>query len=135
MSTVAPLGPVYQAGTLSGNPLAVSVGLAVLRHLKANPEIYGRVETSAARLAAAFPPELAVNRAGSMFTAFFCGGPVTGYDSARRADTARFARFFHFLLERGIYLPPSQFEAAFVSAAHTSEDIDRTTAAVEEFFS
>ncbi len=134
MSKVAPLGPVYQAGTLSGNPLAVSVGLAMLRHLKAHPEVYVQLERSAARLAGAFPSALAVNRVGSMFTAFFCEGPVTDYESAKRADTARFAKFFHHMLERGVYLAPSQFEAAFVSAAHTDEDIRRTVAAAAEFF-
>jgi len=75
-----------------------------------------------------------VNRVGSMFTVFFCEGPVTDFDSAKRSDTARFAEFFHFMLERGIYLAPSQFEAAFVSAAHSSEDIDRTAAAAREFW-
>jgi glutamate-1-semialdehyde 2,1-aminomutase len=134
MQKVAPLGPVYQAGTLSGNPLAVSVGLAMLRYLKAHPEVYGQLERRAARLVDAFPGGLAVNRVGSMFTAFFCESPVTDYDSAKRADTARFAKFFHHMLERGVYLAPSQFEAAFVSAAHTEEDIQRTVAAAAEFF-
>jgi glutamate-1-semialdehyde 2,1-aminomutase len=134
MSKVAPLGPVYQAGTLSGNPLAVSVGLAMLRYLKSHPEVYGQLERRAARLVADVPAGLTVNRVGSMFTVFFCDGPVTDFDSAKRSDTARFAEFFRFMLERGIYLAPSQFEAAFVSAAHTGQDIERTVAAAREFW-
>ncbi len=133
MSKVAPVGPVYQAGTLSGNPLAVSAGLAMLRHLKSHPEVYGQIDRHAARLVADMPEGLAANRVGSMFTVFFCPGPVTDYESAKRSDTARFAEYFHFMLERGIYLAPSQFEAAFVSSAHTSEDIDRTISAALEF--
>jgi len=131
MSQVAPAGPIYQAGTLSGNPLAVAAGLAMLRHLKAHPEIYDRLESKAAQLAAAAPPGITVNRVGSMFTFFFTAGPVTDYESAKRSDTARFARFFRRMLEQGIYLPPSQFEAAFVSAAHTEEDIRRTISAID----
>ncbi len=134
MAKLAPVGPVYQAGTLSGNPLAVSAGLAMLRHLKAHPEVYGQLERRSARLVADTPPGVTVNRVGSMFTLFFTGGPVTDYESAKRSDTKRFAEFFHFMLERGIYLAPSQFEAGFVSAAHTEEDIQRTAAAVREFF-
>ncbi len=132
MSKLAPAGPVYQAGTLSGNPLAVAAGLAMLRHLKAHPEIYRRLEAHTAALCASVPPGVTVNRAGSMFTWFFTEGPVYDYESAQRSDTARFARFFHAMLERGIYLPPSQFEAAFVSAAHSDEDIRRTVAAACE---
>jgi glutamate-1-semialdehyde 2,1-aminomutase len=130
MSRVAPAGPVYQAGTLSGNPLAVSAGLAMLRHLKAHPEVYARLEQLAARLCAAAPRGVTVNRVGSMFTFFFTEGPVTDYESAKRSDTERFGRYFRAMLERGVYLAPSQFEAAFVSAAHTEEDIRRTVAAV-----
>jgi glutamate-1-semialdehyde 2,1-aminomutase len=132
MSKLAPAGPVYQAGTLSGNPLAVAAGLAMLRHLKAHPEIYRRLEAHTAALCAAVPTGVTVNRAGSMFTWFFTEGPVTDYEAAQRSDTARFGRFFHAMLERGIYLPPSQFEAAFVSAAHTEDDIRRTVAAACE---
>jgi glutamate-1-semialdehyde 2,1-aminomutase len=134
MRKVAPAGPVYQAGTLSGNPLAVAAGLAMLGYLKANPEVYHQLETRAAALCAAAPQGVAVNRAGSMFTFFFTSGPVTDYESAKRSDTARFGRFFRRMLERGIYLAPSQFEAAFVSAAHTEEDIRRTAAAAHEAF-
>jgi glutamate-1-semialdehyde 2,1-aminomutase len=134
MRKVAPAGPVYQAGTLSGNPLAVAAGLAMLRYLKAHPEVYRQLETHAAALCAAAPQGVTVNRTGSMFTFFFTSGPVTDYESAKRSDTARFGRFFRAMLERGIYLAPSQFEAAFVSAAHTEEDIRRTAAAAHEAF-
>jgi len=133
MQMVAPAGPVYQAGTLSGNPLAVSAGLAMLRHLKAHPEIYQRLDQMSARFAAAMPAGVTVNRAGSMFTLFFTEGPVRDYESARRSDTQRFAKYFHFLLDEGIYLPPSQFEAAFLSAAHRDEDLERLIAATLRF--
>jgi glutamate-1-semialdehyde 2,1-aminomutase len=129
MSMVAPVGPVYQAGTLSGNPLAVAAGLAMLRHLKAHPEVYAQLESRTAALCAAPPDGVTVNRVGSMFTFFFTDGPVTDWESAKRCDTARFGSFFRGMLERGIYLAPSQFEAAFVSAAHTDDDIRRTIAA------
>jgi glutamate-1-semialdehyde 2,1-aminomutase len=130
MSNVAPLGPVYQAGTLSGNPLAVAAGLATLRALE-DPAIYDRLERLGARFArgireaagAAGIP-VTVNRVGSMLTTFFTEGPVIDYASAKRADTARYARFFHGMLDRGVFLAPSQFEAAFVSVAHTEQDLD-----------
>jgi glutamate-1-semialdehyde 2,1-aminomutase len=134
MSRIAPSGPVYQAGTLSGNPLAVSAGLAMLRHIKAHPGIYAQLESRAARLAGSAPSGVTVNRVGSMFTFFFTDHPVTDYESAKRSDTARFGRFFRLVLERGIYLAPSQFEAAFLSAAHSDEDIDRTVKAARECF-
>jgi glutamate-1-semialdehyde 2,1-aminomutase len=134
MSKVAPAGPIYQAGTLSGNPLAVAAGLAMLRHLKAHPEVYTDLEARAAELCASAPPGITVNRVGSMFTFFFTDQPVTDYESAKSSDTARFGRFFRAMLDRGIYLAPSQFEAAFVSAAHTDEDIRRTIAAARESF-
>ncbi|HSW50609.1 MAG TPA: glutamate-1-semialdehyde 2,1-aminomutase, partial [Bryobacteraceae bacterium] len=95
MSRIAPSGPVYQAGTLSGNPLAVAAGLAMLRHLKARPETYGQLDRRAAQLVADLPRGLTANRAGSMFTVFFCEGPVTDYESAKRSDTRRFAEYFH----------------------------------------
>ncbi len=132
MNKVAPVGPVYQAGTLSGNPLAVAAGLAMLRHLEAHPEVYDQLEARAARLCAGAPAGVTVNRVGAMFTFFFTDGPVTDWESARRCDTAKFGRFFQAMLERGIYLAPSQFEAAFLSAAHTGEDIDRTIAAARD---
>jgi len=134
MSIVAPAGPVYQAGTLSGNPLAVAAGLAMLRHLKAHPEIYAQLETRAAALCANLPAGVTVNRVGSMFTFFFTDGPVTDWESAKRSDTARFGRFFRAMLDRGIYLAPSQFESAFLSAAHSEEDIATTVAAAREAF-
>jgi len=133
MSRVAPLGPVYQAGTLSGNPLAVAAGLAMLRHLKAHPEMYEQLEARAAKLTARPPAGVTVNRVGSMFTLFFADEPVTDWASAKKCDTARFARFFHWMLGRGVYLAPSQFETAFVSAAHTDADIDATIAAAQAF--
>ncbi len=134
MRRVAPLGPVYQAGTLSGNPLAVAAGLAMLRYLKAHPEVYGRLDRHTAQLAAAAPEGVIVNHAGSMITFFFTAEPVTDYAAAKKCDTRRFAAFFHWLLERGIHWPASQFEAAFVSAAHSDDDIARTAAVIREFF-
>ena len=134
MSKVAPVGPIYQAGTLSGNPLAVAAGLAMLRYLKRHPEVYDQLEARTAELCAAAPAGVTVNRVGSMFTWFFTDQPVTDYESAKRSDTTRFGRFFRAMLERGIYLAPSQFEAAFVSAAHSEEDIRETIAAAREAF-
>ncbi len=134
MSKVAPLGPIYQAGTLSGNPLAVAAGIAMLRHLKANPEIYRQLDQRTAQLTSNPAPGITVNRVGSMFTFFFSPAPVTDWESAKRSDTGRFRKFFHWMLERGIYLAPSQFEAGFVSAAHSRQDIARTVDAAREFF-
>ncbi|HEU0142860.1 MAG TPA: glutamate-1-semialdehyde 2,1-aminomutase [Bryobacteraceae bacterium] len=134
MSQVSPLGPVYQAGTLSGNPLGVAAGLAMLRHLRENPWIYEQLEARTAELVEGAPAGVTVNRIGSMFTFFFTDRPVTDYDSAKRSDTAQFARFFHWMLENGIYLAPSQFEAGFVSAAHSADDIIRTKQAARRFF-
>ena len=138
MSEVSPLGGVYQAGTLSGNPLAVAGGLAAIRAL-ADRRAYARLETLGARLEqglragadkAGVP--LTINRVGSMLTAFFCATRVTDYASARKADTARYARFFSAMLERGMYLAPSQFEAAFVSLAHSDADLDAAAGAAAE---
>src|SRR5580658_10507755 len=134
MSKVAPMGPIYQAGTLSGNPMAVSAGIATLRYLKSHPEVYEIVEDRAAQLTANVPPGITVNRVGSMFTFFFTPDPVTDWESARRADTGRFRQFFHWMLDRGIYLAPSQFEAGFVSAAHSEQDIARTAETARQFF-
>jgi len=138
MSKVAPLGAVYQAGTLSGNPLAVAAGLATLRALE-DPAAYDRLDRLGAlfqrgitEAAAAAGIPVTVNRVGSMLTAFFSDGPVTDYASARRADTARYARFFHGMLERGVYLAPSQFEAAFVSLAHSEQDLETAAQACRE---
>jgi glutamate-1-semialdehyde 2,1-aminomutase len=129
MERLAPLGPVYQAGTLSGNPLAVAAGLATLRALE-RPGTYERLEALGARVerevaeaAAAAGVPVRVNRVGSMLTVFFIDQPVTDYASAKRADTARYARYFHAMLEGGVFLAASQFEAAFVSLAHGDEDL------------
>jgi glutamate-1-semialdehyde 2,1-aminomutase len=129
MERVAPLGGVYQAGTLSGNPLAVAAGLATLRALE-RPGTYERLEALGARVerevaegAAAAGVPVRVNRVGSMLTVFFIDQPVTDYASAKRADTARYARYFHARLEGGVFLAASQFEAAFVSLAHGDEDL------------
>lgn len=139
MQLVAPLGPVYQAGTLSGNPLAMAAGIATLDALRDSPDVYEQLDAHAAQLerglvdaAARVRVPARVNRVGSMLTAFFTDQPVTDYGSARRADTQRYAQYFHGMLERGIYLAPSQFEAAFVSAAHTGDDITRTSQAAGE---
>ena len=138
MEHVAPLGGVYQAGTLSGNPLAVAAGLATLRALR-DPASYTRLEQLGALLqegleAAARKAGVAltVNRVGSMLTGFFCEGPVTDYASAKRSDTARYARYFHAMLQRGVFLAASQFEAVFVSMAHTEADLDGAGRAAAE---
>jgi glutamate-1-semialdehyde 2,1-aminomutase len=132
MSTVSPEGPVYQAGTLSGNPLAVAAGLAQLRTLRENPGIYSNLEARASQLASAFRG-VTVNRAGSMLTPFFARGPVTDWPSAAKSDTKRFAKFHRHLRSHGIALAPSQFEAWFVSYSHTNGDIERTTRAIHAF--
>jgi glutamate-1-semialdehyde 2,1-aminomutase len=136
MDMIAPLGPVYQAGTLSGNPLAMVAGLAVLRELKAHPEIYQQLEQRSATLvngilAAAKKKNIALtaNRVGSMFTWFFQPEEVHDWGTAAKSDTAAFGKFHNAMLEKGIYLPPSQYEAMFLSAAHTDEDIEQTIAA------
>jgi glutamate-1-semialdehyde 2,1-aminomutase len=133
MEMVAPLGPVYQAGTLSGNPLAMAAGLATLRELKAHPEIYRQLEQRAATLAQGVVDAagkkgipLCGQRVGSMLTWFFQPGPVADWEAAAKSDTQAFARFHRGMLERGVYLPPSQYEALFVSAAHSEEDIQKT---------
>ncbi|HEX4170736.1 MAG TPA: glutamate-1-semialdehyde 2,1-aminomutase [Bryobacteraceae bacterium] len=133
MSKVAPLGSVYQAGTLSGNPLAVTAGIAILTYLEQHPDTYELLESVGAELADAAPRGTCVNRVGSMLTFFFQEGPVKNYADAKRSDTAAFGRFFHFLLERGLYFPPSQFEAAFLSTALTQAHIATTKAALHEF--
>ena len=134
MKKVAPVGPIYQAGTLSGNPLAVAAGLAMLRYLDAHPEVYEILEARGAQLTPWVPEGVTVNRVGSMFTFFFTPDPVTDWDSAARSDKEQFAKLFHFLLDRGVYLAPSQFEAGFISAAHSEEDIQNTVDAMKEFF-
>jgi glutamate-1-semialdehyde 2,1-aminomutase len=140
MSQVAPLGPVYQAGTLSGNPLAVTAGLTVLRLLK-DPKTYERLENSTARLieemtraAREAGVSTVSNRVGSMFTTFFTTEAVVDWAAADRSDRQAYARFFHAMLDEGVYLAPSQFEAAFVSTAHGDEIIDLTIAASRNAF-
>jgi glutamate-1-semialdehyde 2,1-aminomutase len=135
MDTIAPLGPVYQAGTLSGNPLAMRAGLATLPLLQA-ARFYPALDAKAARLAEGLSAALGeagvpghINVSGSLLTVFFTAAPVGDYADAKKSDTARFAAFHREMLARGILLPPSQFEALFVSAAHTDDDIDRTIAA------
>jgi glutamate-1-semialdehyde 2,1-aminomutase len=134
MEKVAPEGPIYQAGTLSGNPMAVSAGIGVLKYLMAHPEVYDILEQRTAQLTAHPPPGVTVNRVGSMFTFFFSDQPVTDWESAKRSSTGRFGKYFHWMLDRGIYLAPSQFESGFVSTVHSTEDIARTVDAAAEFF-
>lgn len=134
MEKVAPLGPIYQAGTLSGNPLAVAAGIAMLQYLRQHLEVYDQLEMRSAQLLAGVPRSLTVNRVGSMFTVFFTPDPVTDYETAKFSDTQMFREYFHWMLQRGIYLAPSQFEAAFVSTAHTEQDIRRTADIAHQFF-
>ncbi|MBQ9269514.1 MAG: glutamate-1-semialdehyde 2,1-aminomutase [Oscillospiraceae bacterium] len=132
MQTVAPLGPVYQAGTLSGNPVAVTAGITTLDILKNHPEIYNQLEQMGAVLEQALRAKgLTVNRVGSLLTAFFTDGPVRSYGDALRADTDRYARFFAHMLEHDIYVAPSQFEAMFLSADHGEDVIRRTVDVIE----
>ncbi len=140
MEKLSPLGPVYQAGTLSGNPVAMAAGAALLEALKkARP--YARMEALAHELARGIRSlarrhgqAVTVNQLGSLFTVFFTRGPVTDYASALKADAKRYGRFFHGLLRHGVYFPPAQWEAAFLSAAHGPKDIEKTLAAVDRVF-
>ncbi|MGB8259154.1 MAG: glutamate-1-semialdehyde 2,1-aminomutase [Terracidiphilus sp.] len=142
MQLLAPLGPVYQAGTLSGNPLAMAAGLATLAHLRFNAEtIYPQLEAAAKAVAEGVAAEarkagipLTTNRVGSMWTWFFQSGPVTNYEEAARSDTQAFARFHRAMLEQGVWLPPSQFEAMFLSTAHGPTEIEATLSAAREAF-
>ncbi|HEY3101862.1 MAG TPA: glutamate-1-semialdehyde 2,1-aminomutase [Methylomirabilota bacterium] len=138
MDHVAPLGGVYQAGTLSGNPLAVAAGLATLKALE-DRKAYARLDALGARLerglreaADKADVPFTLNRVGSMLTGFFCAGPVRDYEGAKAADSARYARFYHGMLDRGVYLAPSQFEAAFVSLAHSDDDLDHAARAAAD---
>ena len=142
MNLVAPLGPMYQAGTLSGNPLAMAAGCAMLKHLRDHKEeIYSRIDklsgelvegVAAAAKDAGVP--LCYNRVGSMFTWFFTPGPVTDWESASKSNTEAFGRYFRAMLDGGVYLPPSQYEAAFLGTTHTAEDVQQTVAAAKQAF-
>jgi len=141
MERLAPLGPVYQAGTLSGNPLAMAAGAATLGILAGDPGLYRRLEALGERLETGLAEALSaagvphtINRVGSMLTVFFAEGPVASYVDAERSDPELFRRFFHGLLARGVYWPASRFEAAFLSVAHTEDDLERTVAAVRATF-
>jgi glutamate-1-semialdehyde 2,1-aminomutase len=142
MDLLAPLGPVYQAGTLSGNPLAMAAGIATVSYLQENTaEIYRRLEATTRAVAEGVAAEaaragvpLTLNRVGSMWTWFFTAGPVTDYTQAAKSDTAAFGRFHRVMLDQGIWLPPSQFEAAFLSMAHGEEEVAATIAAAREAF-
>jgi glutamate-1-semialdehyde 2,1-aminomutase len=142
MDMVAPLGPMYQAGTLSGNPLAMAAGIAMLKQLRdRKEEIYPRLEKLSAQLVdgvAAAAKDAGVplchNRVGSMFTWFFQPGPVTDWDTASKSNTEAFGKFFRSMLDQGVYLPPSQYEAAFLGATHTEEDVQRTVEASKQAF-
>ena len=139
MNMIAPAGPVYQAGTLSGNPLAMAAGVETLRVIDEDPEFYSKLESASAQLADGLSAAIAekgfsytINRVGSMLTVFFCDNTVTDFDTAKKSDTQKFATVFGEMLRNGVYMPPSQFEAMFVSAAHTKEDIDKTISAFSE---
>jgi glutamate-1-semialdehyde 2,1-aminomutase len=141
MDLVAPLGPMYQAGTLSGNPLAMAAGYAALSYLRMHREIYAQLDKLSDELVRGVAAEatdagvpICYNRVGSMFTWFFTPGPVTDWNRASRCDTEAFGRFFRSMLDNGVYLPPSQFEAAFLSAAHTQQDIAATIKAARQAF-
>jgi len=136
MQTVAPSGPVYQAGTLSGNPLAMAAGFAALSHIKNNPGIYHQLERLSSKLENGIKENLkslkkqyAVNRVGSMLCLFFTEENVVDFKSALTSDTQKYGKYFHEMLNRGIYLPPAQYEAYFISTAHTDEDIEKTISA------
>lgn len=140
MSMISPLGPVYQAGTLSGNPVAVAAGLATLKLLRDNPEIYQKLEKNADRLARSIVRSCdqsgisaVCNRVGSMMTLFFTKNKhVLSFDDAKQCDTVKYGRYFHAMLEQGVYLPPSQYEAWFISAAHEDSEIDKALAKNDE---
>jgi glutamate-1-semialdehyde 2,1-aminomutase len=142
MDLVAPLGPMYQAGTLSGNPLAMAAGCAMLKQLRdRKDEIYPKIDKLSGELvngvmvaARDAGVSLCANRVGSMFTWFFQNGPVTDWDSASKSNTEAFGKFFWAMLDAGVYLPPSQYEAAFLGATHSEEDVQRTIAAAKQAF-
>ena len=131
MRHLAPVGDVYQAGTLSGNPLATAAGLSVLQRLR-EPDVYEELERRAARLEQGLAPFGVVQRVGAMLTLFFGTGQVTDFARASASDTSRYGEYFRHMLDRGVYVPPSQYEAMFVSLAHGDEEIDRTVEAAGE---
>jgi len=139
MEMVAPAGPMYQAGTLSGNPLAMTAGLETLRVLTENPELYPKLDAQTARLEEGFQSNLddmdlpyTINRVGSMITLFFTERNVRNWDDAKTCDTGLYGSYFSEMLRRGIYLPPAQFEAAFLSIMHDDDIIARTVEANRE---
>lgn len=137
MQMVSPVGPVYQAGTLSGNPIATTAGLATLRILEHDPQIYARLEQKGAYLAKrlqAVSGDICVNQVGSLLSVFFTRGPVRDYDTAVESDAKAYADYFGYALDHGIYLAPSQFEAMFISDAHSEEDLKKTCDILEEFW-
>jgi glutamate-1-semialdehyde 2,1-aminomutase len=126
MNNIAPAGPIYQAGTLSGNPLSMVAGLVTLRRLR-DKSVYDRLEAASRKLCEGLADAaMVMNRVGSMWTSFFTAEPVVDWDSANKSDRQRYGKFFHAMLEEGVYLAPSQFEAGFVSLAHTDEVIRQT---------
>jgi glutamate-1-semialdehyde 2,1-aminomutase len=136
MQMIAPAGPVYQAGTLSGNPLAMAAGYAALKHIQDNPAVYNELESKGKILEDGFKNNLkklgkkfALNRVGSMFCMFFTEQPVNDFKTAITSDTELYGKYFHGMLERGIYLAPAQFEAVFISTAHSNDDLEKTIAA------
>lgn len=138
MEQLAPAGPVYQAGTLSGNPLAMAAGLATLRHLKRHWKVYELLETRAQALEEGIAAiirkktlPMSVNRVGSMMTLFFHPGPVRCWQDANECNRAAFGQYHRAMIEAGVYMPPSQFEAFFVSSAHKQDDIEKTLKAME----
>jgi glutamate-1-semialdehyde 2,1-aminomutase len=142
MDFVSPMGPVYQAGTLSGNPLAMAAGLAMLKYLKGNPSVYSQIDQTTTRLVTGLRQQIlragqafTINQVGSMFTLFFTPQTVTNFDSAKTSDTQRFARYFQAMLQKGIYLAPSQYEAMFISAAITDTIADQILEANQEALS
>ena len=141
MSVISPLGPVYQAGTLSGNPIAMAAGIEMLTILKENPSIYTGIRETGEYLFNGIQAILdetgapcTMNHVSSLGNIFFTPDPVVDYTSAQKSDTAAFGRYFHYMLDNGVHLGPSQFEAMFVSAAHTREDIDQTLELIRKYF-
>src|SRR5690606_21909888 len=131
MDYVSPQGPVYQAGTLSGNPIAMAAGLAMLHYLNENPSVYSLIEATAAKIVAGIRQNMeeldlnyTINHKGSMFSLFFTDSPVTNFEEAKKSDVSAFGRYFKHMLAQGIYLAPSQFEALFISTAISEENVD-----------